>query len=42
VNPVLKWGAVVLIVIFAFKHPAQAGTAISHAVSALGTLITNL
>ena len=41
-SPVLKWGAIALIVIFALKHPAQAGAAVSHAVSALGTLITNL
>lgn len=41
-NPVLKWGAVVLIVVLALKHPAQAGAAISHAFNALGTLITNL
>ena len=41
-NPVLKWGAIVLIAILALKHPAQAGAAISHAFSALGTLITNL
>lgn len=41
-NPVLKWGAIILIAILALKHPAQAGAALSHAVSALGTLITNL
>jgi hypothetical protein len=42
VNPVLKWGAVVLIAVIALKHPAQAGAWISHTISALGTLITNL
>lgn len=41
-NPVVKWGAIVLVVIIALKHPAQAGAWISHAISAIGTLITNL
>ena len=41
-SPVLKWGAIALIVIFTLKHPTQVGVAISHAVSALGTLIANL
>ena len=41
-NPVLKWGAVALIAVFALKHPAQTGAMISHAFSALGTLISNL
>ena len=41
-NSVLKWGAIVIVAIFVLKHPEQAGAAISHAVSALGTLITNL
>ena len=34
--------SIALIAILALKHPAQAGAAISHAFSALGTLITNL
>ncbi len=41
-NSVLKWGAVALIIILALEHPAQAGAMISHGISALGTLITNL
>jgi len=41
-NPALKWGDVALVAIIALKHPAQAGAWVSHAISALGTLITNL
>ena len=41
-NSVLKWGAIVIVAIFALKHPAQAGAWVSHTVSAIGTLITNL
>ena len=41
-NPVLKWGSIVIVAIIALQHPAQAGAWISHAISALGTLITNL
>lgn len=41
-SPVLKWGATALVAIIALKHPAQAGAFISNAISALGTLITNL
>ena len=41
-NSVLKWGAIVIAAIFVLKHPEQAGAFISNAMSALGTLITNL
>ena len=41
-NPFLTWGAIVVVALIALKHPAQAGAWISHAVNALGTLITNL
>ena len=41
-NSVLKWGAIALVAVFVLKHPEQVGAFISNAMSALGTLITNL
>ncbi len=41
-NSIIKWGIFALIVVFALQHPAQAGDAVNHAISSLGTLISNL
>ena len=41
-NSVLKWGAIAFVAIFVLKHPEQAGAWISNAISAFGTLVTNL